>query len=231
MNGDVLVWWRDDDAGRFDKRLDWLLGLAAEADRSIGLAVVPAWLDETTSQLLRSAPKVQILQHGWAHVDHAVSGQKSIELGGMADPGECRANLRRGVALLEASFGNRFLPVMVPPWNRIDDARLGELASLGFRGISTFADDARGASHALAHVNTHVDLIDWHGTRRMKPLPQLFDEFEAWLAQPDCRVVGLLSHHLNMSIDDIATLRQFLCHVDRIRQCRWASPEDLFPPA
>jgi hypothetical protein len=231
VNGDVLVWWRDDDAGRFDKRLDWLLGLAAEAGQFIGLAVVPAWLDEKTAQLLRSVPKVQIMQHGWAHVDHAESGQKSIELGGVADLTACSADLRRGLALLEASFGNRFLPVMVPPWNRIDEACLVELAALGFRGISTFADDARGVSHALAHVNTHVDLIDWRGTRRMKPLAQLVDEFEARLAQPGCRVVGLLSHHLNMSIDDVATLRQFLCHVDRIGQCRWTSPEDLFPPA
>jgi hypothetical protein len=231
VTDDVLVWWRDDDAGRFDKKLDGLLGLAAETGRSLGLAVVPAWLDGKTTQLVRSVPNVQVLQHGWAHVDHAASGQKSIELGGTAEPGVCRADLRRGVALLEASFGKRFLPVMVPPWNRIDDARLGELASLGFRGISTFADDARGASHALAHVNTHVDLIDWHCTRRMKPLAQLVDELEARLAKPGCRVVGLLTHHLNMTLDDMAMLRQFFCHVDRIGQCRWTSPEDLFPPA
>lgn len=231
MRGDALVWWRDDDAGRFDKRLNWLLGLAAEADRAIGLAVVPAWLDATTAQILRTRPRVRILQHGWAHVDHAAPGQKSIELGGVADSTACSADMGRGVALLEASFGNRFLPVMVPPWNRIDEACLAELAALGFRGISTFADDARGGSHALAHVNTHVDLIDWHGTRRMKPLAQLVDEFEARLSQPGCRVIGLLSHHLNMSLDDMATLRQFLCHVDQIGQCRWTSPEHLFPPA
>jgi peptidoglycan/xylan/chitin deacetylase (PgdA/CDA1 family) len=231
VSGDVLVWWRDDDAGRIDVRLNWLLALAAERGRTLGLAVVPAWLDAETLQLLRSAPQVEILQHGWAHVDHAASGEKSIELGGTADPTECLVDVQRGAVRLEATFGDRFLRVMVPPWNRIDEACLCALAAHGFHGISTYANDARGASHALLHVNTHIDLIDWRGTRRMKPLAQLFDELEARLAQPDCRVVGLLSHHLNMSLDDIARLRQLLCHIDRIGRCRWTSPADLFMPA
>jgi hypothetical protein len=228
VSGDIAVWWRDDDAGRFDARLDRLIELAADSCRAIGLAVVPAWLDAKTERLLRSAPHVQVLQHGWAHLDHAVSGQKSIELGGTADPSEYLIRLQQGRARLEGAFGDRFVPVIVPPWNRIDEAFLSSLARLGFRGISTYADDARGTAHRLIQVNAHIDLIDWRGTRRMKPLAQLVDELEIRLAHPERKVVGLLSHHLNMNLDEMARLRQLLRHVDRTGQCRWTNPADLF---
>ena len=228
MSPEVLVWWRDDDAGRHDPRLDMLLDLARDSGHPLALAVVPAWLDSTTTNRVLAVPNVHVMQHGWAHADHARPGAKAIELGGSVDSATCCHALRQGATRLRSTFGERFQPVMVPPWNRIDAHCLEALPGLGFSGLSTFADDRRGTAFGLVQVNAHVDLIDWRGTRRMKPLARLMEEVDSLLAEPDRRVIGLLSHHLEMSLDDVARMGQLLAHVDRLGRCRWADLPRLF---
>jgi hypothetical protein len=175
-----------------------------------------------------AVPIVHVMQHGWAHADHALPGAKSIELGGDIDSGACGAALRQGAACLRTAFGERFHPVMVPPWNRIEARCLEALAGLGYAGLSTFADDSRGAAHGLVQVNAHVDLIDWRGARRMKPLVQLMAEVDRLVAEPGRRVIGLLSHHLEMNLDDMARMGQLLAYIDKLGRCRWVDPLSLF---
>ena len=230
MSAEVAVWWRDDDAGRHDARLDRLLELATAGDRQLGLAVVPAWLDDATTARVLAASTVHVMQHGWAHANHAPPGAKPVELGGAADATTCAEELRHGASRLRVAFGGRVLPVMVPPWNRIEAPCLGALAALGYRGVSTFADDRRGTACGLVHLNTHVDLVDWRGGRRMKPLADLIGEVDRLLARPNCRALGLLSHHLEMTLDEIARLRQLFTHVDQLERCRWADLPSLFIP-
>jgi hypothetical protein len=227
----MLVWWRDDDAGRFSPRLDLLLGLAAETGRPLGLAV---WCP--LGSMPGHGPRPR---GGWCFMSCSTAGRMPI----MPAPGRSRsssaaragraaslADLERGAAVLRAAFGERFLSVMVPPWNRIDERCMSGLARLGFRGLSTFADDARGPGHGLVHINTHVDLIDWRGGRRMKPLDDVVvAEIDRLLARPAVGVIGLLTHHLEMGLDDMARLRQVFAHIDRVGGCRWASPRHLFP--
>jgi hypothetical protein len=230
MSGEVLVWWRDDDAGRDSGRLDALLELAQRTRRPLGLAVVPAWLDPTVTAKVSATEQVHVLQHGWDHADHAPPGKKRIELGGRLPTEACGRNLQRGKATLERAFGSRFLAVLVPPWNRIEERCLGILGGLGFAGVSGFADDARGIRHGLAQVNTHVDLIDWQDGRRSKPLARLVAEIDALLARPEVGIIGLLSHHLDMTLDDLDRLAQIFGYLDSLERCRWASAPELFVP-
>ena len=231
MSGDVWIWWRDDDAGRDTEKLDALLELATRARRPLGLAVVPARLGPAVTSKVLAADNVDVLQHGWNHADQAPVGNKKIELGGVLTPDACSSRLHCGKVIMEQAFGGRFLPVLVPPWNRIDGHCLAKLEGLGFAGISTFADDARGAAHGLRQVNTHVDVIDWRGGRRMKPLAELREELLQQLAKPALGTIGLLSHHLGMTLDEMAALEQLFRYVDSIDRCRWASPRRLFAPS
>lgn len=224
----VALWWRDDDAGRYSAELEALIDLAGSTRRPLGLAVVPEWLDAPTVSRVLATPELFVLQHGWSHADHASSEGKSIELGGAIDTGACRVELERGRLVLEAAFNDRFLPVLVPPWNRIDDRIMASLANLGFVAVSTFADDRRGLDHRLIHENTHIDLIDWQHGRQMKRLETLVAEATALLAQPRTRVIGILSHHLDMSVGDMSQLAQLLDYLDGLPACRWTSPAELF---
>lgn len=226
----VPVWWRDDDAGRYHPALDHLLGLASGQGVPLGLAIVPAWLDQRSIEAVLAARDIDVLQHGWAHRDHAPPGQKAIELGGTRATAQCHSDLRQGRAVLDRAFGDRFLPVLVPPWNRIDERVTAGLAGLDYRMLSTFADDMEGPTYGLRQINTHLDVIDWRRTREMKPLRVLIDELEALVARPETVVIGLLTHHLLMGDAEFDRLSRFLSHVAQHPSLEWTSPRAICPP-
>ena len=228
MKRDVDVWWRDDDAGRLAPTLAPLLDLSRVDARPVGLAVVPAWLDAATADLIRGEPSAEVLQHGWIHANHSVAGEKTIELGGSVATRTCLDQLLAGAARLGAAFGAAFLPVLVPPWNRIADRVLERLAEVGYIGLSTSSNDCRGTTFGLVHINTHVDIIDWRGDRRMKPVDALIAEVDHLLAQDGSTLFGILSHHLVMSADDVAQLGQFFRALEARYRCRWVAPRMLF---
>lgn len=221
----IRVWWRDDDAGRDHPALERLLELAERRAWPLGLAVVPLWLDDQAQARIAAASLAIVLQHGHAHADHASPGARAIELGGR-DPATVTAELASGRACLTEAFGALFLAVLVPPWNRIDPRLIGHLAAAGFVGLSTFGrrQSARPAP-GLIQINTHVDPVDWRGSRlfvgEAAALGQLIDALD--LEEP----IGLLSHHLVMDPDGWRFLDQLLgtladhpaarpCAVDRL---------------
>jgi hypothetical protein len=100
-------------------------------------------------------------------------------------------------------LGSRLVPVFVPPWNRISPDLVPHLPGLGFRGLSTFTD--RKAAHpvtGLVQINTHVDPIDWHGTRSLTDpasiIASLAGAAERRVAGHADRdePIGFLTHHL-----------------------------------
>ena len=192
----IRFWWRNDDAGRADRALVRLLELADRSRFPLALAVVPAWLEAEAQAWIAASGWVTVLQHGFAHVDHAPPGAKPVELGGR-EPEAILDELGRGLTILRDAFGATFLAVLAPPWNRLDEHVVDGLSETGFRGLSTFG--SRGfaePSPGLVRVNSHLDPIDWRGSR-------LFvgeSEALAWL----CRSleleepIGILTHHLAM---------------------------------
>ena len=103
----VVLWWRDDDAGRDHPRLASLLALAERRRAPVALAVVPEWLEEACAARILGCPLATVLQHGIAHADHAVPPGKKIELGGSADHAALARDLVRGRERLAAAFGAR----------------------------------------------------------------------------------------------------------------------------
>ena len=117
----IRLWWRDDDAGRDHPALERLLELAERRDLPLALAVVPLWLEAPVQALIAASAQATVLQHGYAHANHAPPGARSIELGGR-EPATIVAELSQGQAALLDAFGATFLAVLVPPWNRLDPA-------------------------------------------------------------------------------------------------------------
>jgi hypothetical protein len=155
-------WWRDDDASTAGERLAKMLNLSSQYNIPLALAVIPSRLQPSLPDTLQEHPLVAVLQHGFAHENNAGDGQRKLELGGRRARSDIVADLERGYQILDQSFGARFSPVLVPPWNRIDDQLLSVLPELGFRGISTMRV-RRSAYPAprLLQVNTHLDPINW----------------------------------------------------------------------
>src|SRR5512147_810544 len=80
-SGTATFWWRDDDAYKPSSALDRLLDVAGSHGVVMALAVIPALAEESLAHRLAGAP-TQVLQHGYAHKNHAPSGQRAIECGG-----------------------------------------------------------------------------------------------------------------------------------------------------
>lgn len=225
----IRVWWRDDDAGRDHPALARLLRLAESHGLPVALAVVPAWLDANARARIASSDRASVLQHGFAHLDHAPPGRKPIELG-EREPEEVAAELERGRSILIEAFGSGFHAVLVPPWNRIEPGVVSILPRLGYVGISTFGPRrAAEAAPGLPHVNTHLDAVDWRGTRlfvgdaaALAPLLQVADVDEPF---------GILSHHLTMDEPGWRFLDRLLELVAHHPGVRFCAPGELFEAA
>lgn len=199
---DVELWWRDDDAADVGPALDRLLATRREAGVPLALAIVPAKATAALAARLESEPGVDLLQHGYGHVNHAPPPEKKCELGPHRPAMLVLGDLGTGWMALERLFGTRPLRVLVPPWNRIAPGLVPTLPEIGFTGLSTFGARARPEPvRGLRQINTHVDLIDWKGGRGFVGEPAALASLVAALAAARAgggEPVGILSHHLAM---------------------------------
>ena len=238
----ATLWWRDDDCIEPGAALDRLLALAEAHGLPLALAVVPARATAALPRrLARAAAEVAVLQHGYSHRNHAPEGRKKQEL----DPGRplpaMLEAVQRGAARLDGLFGGlaevTALPVLVPPWNRIDPRLAPALPALGFLGLS--ADGPRPATEAapgLALCNTHVDLL--RSQRRggaLSPetvLGDLRDHLEARRsgAADAAEPSGLLTHHLAHDEASWALLEALLPALRRHPAVRFLGAAEAFAP-
>jgi hypothetical protein len=196
-------WWRDDDAALADARLQRLAALSTKLRIPLSLAVIPARMQADLVELIYGEPALSVLQHGFAHRNHAAPGQRKLELGGTRPEARIIADLEQGRQCLEQSFGDRFLPVLVPPWNRIDGNILSCLPQIGFAGISATKARRRAfPAPALLQVNTHLDPLNWRrGGGFIGVYPAIAILIQHLVAKrsgyrDEDEPSGILSHHL-----------------------------------
>jgi hypothetical protein len=224
----IRVWWRDDDAGRDHPALMRLLDLAECHGLPLALAVVPLWLEAAGHARIAASRHTTVLQHGFAHADHAPLEGKSIELGGR-DVETILAELASGRAVLADAFGCAFLAVLVPPWNRVAPGLIAQLTGCGFIGLSAFGRRAGPeAAPGLTQVNTHLDPIDWRGSRVFIGEAAALGRLVAVLGADE--PVGILSHHLAMDDAGWAFLERLLGVFAGHPGARWCAPDELFAP-
>jgi peptidoglycan/xylan/chitin deacetylase (PgdA/CDA1 family) len=196
------LWWRDDDAADAGPALDRLLALHRQTSIPLSLAVVPARATAALADRLADEPGVDLLQHGYAHVNHAAPTEKKVELGAQRPAMIVLGELGTGWLALERLFGRRALSVLVPPWNRIAPALVPTLPEIGFTGLSTFAVRQRARPvRGLLQINAHVDLINWQGGRSFVGKAAALGALVAALAGARTATeepIGVLSHHLAM---------------------------------
>ncbi len=188
----VQFWLRDDDAVEPTKALDTLLELTQRYGVPVTLAVIPAFAGDSLAKRLLLADHATVAVHGWAHKNYAPPGEKKQELGVHRPVDVVFDELKRGYTDLKLRYDTQFVPLLVPPWNRIDQAITERLPSLGFQGLSTFSNQT---SSAIPVLNTHVDVMDWKGSRGGKPSADLIDELLV-LIKSSRAPIGILTHHL-----------------------------------
>lgn len=196
----ATFWWRDDDVIAPTPALDRLLHLKEHFGLPLSLAVIPANVD---AELVNHLEQCTILQHGFGHENFAAKGEKKSEFPENRTNDEVKAALTQGKETLTRIFTDQFVPIMVPPWNRIADNHLGGLADLGFIGVSRYKSRAAALIRPkLAEINTHVDPVNWRGDRSVIPETALLEMVTGHLAarrqgeSDPLETTGLLTHHL-----------------------------------
>jgi hypothetical protein len=189
---------------------------------------VPLWLEPDGHARIAASRHVTVLQHGFAHANHAPPQRRSIELGGR-DLASILAELEKGRSMLADAFGCAFLAVLVPPWNRLAEGLVERLTGCGFIGLSTFG--RRGGAEAapgLVQVNTHLDPIDWRGSRLFIGEAAALDRLVGVLDADE--PIGIVSHHLAMDEEGWAFLDRLLGVLVAHPGARLCAAEELFAP-
>lgn len=236
------LWWRDDDAVEPTAALNRLLGLAEDSKTALALAVIPARCGHALPKRLeRALASVLVLQHGYGHHNHAAADEKKIELGSHRPAPEILEELARGSVRIQAAFGSRALPVLVPPWNRIDPGLFADLPALGLRGLSSHGPRASAIPvKGLWQTNTHVDIMRWKEPRGFLGeevvLRQIRDHLHARRMEPGGPSVvdpveptGLLTHHLAHDEAAWAFLSRLLPLLAGHPACRFIDAAEAFP--
>lgn len=216
--GGATFWWRDDDAAQPTPELERLLSLSARFKVPLALAVIPEAADPHIFRLLPE--ETLVLQHGCDHRNRAAPGEKKTEFPEAEPDARALERLAAASLRLKKMAGDRALPVLVPPWNRIKESLIPSLPSIGFSGLSR--DGKARPVQGLKQVNTHIDIVAWHEGRRfigeehaLSAVLKLLDGEHR---------VGWLTHH---AVHDDAAWR-FLERLFRLEGARWASAAELF---
>jgi peptidoglycan/xylan/chitin deacetylase (PgdA/CDA1 family) len=225
-------WWRDDDTEAPGATLDRLLALSRRHGVPLHLAVVPARLDRALARRLAGETDVFTLQHGFAHRNHEPEGHGASEIGDHRDLALQLDDLRRGWKRLEEAGLPNLLPAVAPPWNRISQKTVGQLAGLGYRMLSTsFPRRQARPATGLVQVNIHVDPIRWKDGPRFRGEQRVLEGIRRHLADRRNGTVdpeeptGILTHHLQTDEETWAFVDTLFSRLTG--RVRWARLADM----
>lgn len=214
----IAFWWRDDDARVPTPALDRLTGLARHHDLPLALAVIPDGAEPALAEHLAGDGRLSVLLHGQSHANHAPAGEKRAEFGDHRPGDAMAAEIAAGRAKLENLFGGCFMPVFVPPWNRIGETARFLLPTLGLPVLSVYGRARPPLAGRAFELNTHLDVMDW---RAMGGLT-----FEA----ADARLSALIEARADVTLDNgagpepVGVLTHHLQH----DEAAWSLVEALF---
>ena len=209
----VDVFFRDDDVDEDEATLRRLLTLFAQKNVPIILGVIPARLtNECTHLLSQFSSCVEIVQHGWQHVNHELTGRK-CEFGNSRSFDEQYADLARGQARMHEAFGDHWFPAFIPPWNRCTTQTHQALDQLGFCVVSQLRKGPTLTGFSWQEISVTIDLFDWKNGATLKPEEELLMKIIAQLTEP--QPLGIMLHHKVMNDEAFLFLEQLL---DRLRQ-------------
>jgi len=193
-------WWRDDDAVSDTPALKQLIETADQSPLS--LAVIPDTLEESLPLLTAQHQNISILQHGFAHLNHAPANEKKAEFRDHRPQEMMIDELKTGFDVLSKEFGPQFKPLFVPPWNRLGKDGEAAVKEAGLSYISTFTPRKPHTGPYI--INTHIDPVNWKAGRVFLGEPEslaqailhLRAKREIWSNVDVIEPTGFLTHHL-----------------------------------
>ena len=216
----VTFFFRDDDAGWRDDRLEALLDVFARYGVPIDLAAIPLATTPALATALvaraETGQPVGVHQHGYAHLDHQAEGRK-CEFGSDRSYDEQLEDIAAGQRLLRALLGPALEPVFTPPWNRCTEDTGAALVELGIGALSR---DRTAVPLGLERLRELPVQVDWFAKRTGMPLGRdaVGKQLAARAGEP--APVGVMLHHAEMDTEDMTAMGELLdtiCAHERTR--------------
>ncbi len=207
----VPFFFRDDDVGWRDDRLETLMAVFQRHGSPLDLAVIPGALGRRLAHALRACAEATpglcgLHQHGYTHENHEHEGRKH-EFGPSRDGVSQRQDIERGAGLLHDLLGRTVDPIFTPPWNRCTTVTGTCLVELGFLVLSRESRALPLNMPGLQELPVHVD---WQ--RRSGGVDFSHAEIARLLAVA-ARAggpVGVMLHHAVMTDADLRALTELL---------------------
>ena len=233
----ATFWWRDDDATHDSPELERLLKQTTRYKAIVMLAVIPAKVDQSLVKAVSNSDNVVIAQHGYSHTNHAPRGKGlgAWEIGLHRGEQIILKELGIGREKLSALFTDKFVEVIVPPWNRIDYDLLNPIVEMGYIGVSTFGqEDMFNITKDLIQANCHCDPIKWKGGARFtgeaKAISMITDHLVTRRVDHNfsCQPTGLVTHHLDMDEPSWNFTEQLAQIISNHPAASWLSAKQIF---
>jgi hypothetical protein len=227
VDGPTRVFFRADDIGEVDSGFRYMIQAFKDAEASLGLAVVPSWLDRAKWRLLlQVCPEDDLWawhQHGYRHLNFEPSGKKN-EFGAARPAEEQRRDLAAGFKRLDEIMGRRFTPIFTPPWNRMSPDALSALPGLGFKAVSRSLDASPEAPDGLRELPVRVDLHTRKEPDAKAAWRAMHGELKKGLAAGLC---GVMLHHQLMNQAGVEYLAALLGALKRHPEVSLVSMAEL----
>lgn len=211
----LKVFFRNDDGGWADKRLQKLANEFIQQDLPLDIAVIPDALSVQSSSiinaLLDASSRIAIHQHGFTHANHQLSG-RSCEFGSDRNLQQQQHDIAAGQQKLAAEFGSRVAPVFTPPWNRCTSDTAVALQALGIQYLSRIIN-SDPIGNAVSELPVAVDWLKKRKGVRLTTAEMV--DYICTLLNTDDQVFGVMLHHEHMDQSNRLLLRQL---VEALRQ-------------
>ena len=224
-------WWRDDDLEAPNSALTDLLIATGDAGIAPAVAAISSTVTPEAIDALEGTA-ARVLPHGWRHHNHEPEGGKKSEYGPARGVEDRLAEIDNAHDRIVALAKARALPVFTPPWNNIADDLLSHLDRSKIAALSGYRSPGREPrSAACPRLDTHVDLIDWRGTRQGLTAERLVDLLIPWInptsdtENPLDSLRGVLSHHLVTKPENWSAWGSVLRMIGSHSASRWVCPE------
>jgi hypothetical protein len=234
-------WWRDDDAVAASPALERLAALSVAAGAPLAIAAIPKLIEPSLAPALAGHSTVWLLQHGFAHIDHAKGlvdpkgGKGAWELGLHRPMEIVLGELEAGRAIMQAAFATQFLPVVAAPWNHIDPQLMPGLRERGYLGVSSYGERPLfPALPGFVEANIHFDVSNWKQGACFRGEAAALETIVGHLrrrrlgeAEQD-EPTGIVTHHAALDEASWRFMAEFLAFVARHPAAVLLSPQEIF---
>lgn len=195
----LTIWFRDDDVGVFSEKFKNLDNMFRESGLCIYYSVIPNKLDNEVTQIINSNDNASVFQHGYNHDNNSESNLCELCLHPNIDFTINKVLESR--SLLQKLFNSKFLNILSPPYNCIDEYCQSKLKDY-YQGCSTYKYNKTLFEHM---INPNCDIVDWN-KECDNQYDYIYNQIEK--VQGDC--LGILIHHQYFTKETFEIIQEIL---------------------